>query len=838
MSTRSYYKGGGGASAVAPPGIQITTSAAADNPASAFTDALKQQQQQQQQMQQMQENSLRSLSPNDKKHLSSPTGAAAAAAAAVVSPNSNSRNDAGAVIRAISISSVASAPAAPAQPLSGPSHMIDPNGVDADDDHLLRNGNSHPRASAARNDAGDVDDDVDDFGGADSGMGNSANEPLDYCGVRLLPGVEQLDFDEGYYVGTVDENGEMAGYGKATWHTGDTYEGEWLDGMMHGKGAYTWADGDYYKGEYAKGRMEGYGEMKDTTGLYTGEWVADMRQGYGRMVYAGGNIYEGEWLAGMRHGPGKLIEVAANVVYQGEFNRNEKEGRGVQTNDDGDVYEGEFANGKPNGRGTYMWSDGSRYIGMFKDGVKHGDGCEWLANGDWIAGMFCNGEHVDDNSTRHKAIQLSGVDDDDAADAVDDDEGRGGAGGESGAAVDANGNPIPAKHAVIPGLTDEAAAAVLKPLDSEQLRRITEPAAQASMDFSHRNSIVPANVTDGASPTAHNTSRNKNNSTYTNMASSGSIHGATAGSDSLMSPLTLALNAPQVLLEDSELEGWTPLKTIGKGSFGAVYTALLRNGRTVCCKVIELGNVESEEEMEKLRNEIALMKRLHHPNCVQYYGSLEDRTKNTLNIFMEYVSGGTLTSFVNKFKSIPLETMRQWAYQMATGVKYLHDCGIVHRDIKGDNVLVSVDGIVKLADFGCSKSIDDVCSATHGCSTMVGTPYWMAPEVIKCEAGGYGMKSDIWSLGCTIVEMLTGKPPWPECNSMWAAVYKIANSTGLPTEIPSDVDAELMDLLEKCFERNPKLRLTATALLQHPFFAKVTECGSSRRDSITDAPQR
>jgi hypothetical protein len=791
MTSRSFYKGGG-ASAVVPATINISTTPVADHPAQAFTEVLKQQQEQR---------SQQTVSVNERNYLVSPV-----VPAALPSSNSSGRNDMGA-----------------AGAHTGPGISSNNNGGSSSSSHPYSNNKNSsssmtPQQQQRHNEEA-VDDDGDDFEeGVD--MENSANEPLDYCGVRLLPGVEQIDFDEGYYVGTIDESGEMAGYGKATWHTGDTYEGEWLDGMMHGKGTYTWTDGDYYKGEYVRGRMEGYGEMKDTTGLYIGEWVADMRQGYGRMVYTGGNIYEGEWLAGMRHGPGKLIEVAANVTYEGEFNRNEKEGRGVQTNADGDVYEGEFANGKPNGRGTYLWSDGSRYIGMFKDGVKHGDGCEWLANGDWIAGMFLNGEHVDDNSTRHKAIQLS-----------DEDETEKAGGAEATMEGPHSGNGVP-------GLSDEAAAAVLQPLDAEQLRRITEPQRRpsASLSLSHLSSVVAAAPTGGAASISSSARYGGSVRKTMTSANANALHDTTrSGNDAAASPLTLALSAPQVLLEDSELEGWTQLKTIGKGSFGAVYAALLRNGRTVCCKVIELGSVENEEEMEKLRGEIALMKRLHHPNCVQYYGSLEDKTKNTLNIFMEYVSGGTLTSFVNKFKSIPLNTLRQWAYQMVTGVKYLHECGIVHRDIKGDNVLVSVDGVVKLADFGCSKAIDDVCSATHGCSTMVGTPYWMAPEVIKCEAGGYGVKSDIWSLGCTIVEMLTGKPPWPECNSMWAAVYKIANSTGLPTEIPPDVDPELMDLLEKCFERNPKLRPTAAELLKHPFLAKAAEgAPSSSASSVGD----
>ncbi|CAD2222482.1 protein kinase [Angomonas deanei] len=468
------------------------------------------------------------------------------------------------------------------------------------------------------------------------------------------------------------------------------------------------------------------------------------------MIYNNGNEYDGEWLAGMRHGLGKLVEPAAGTTYEGEFVRNEKEGKGVLINVDGDIYEGTFAEGKPNGRGTYIWADGAKYIGSFKDGVKHGEGCEWLANGDWIAGNFVNGEH-DKQQEIHKAVEAGDED---------------------------------------PELPDDMQAA-LQPLALDKLRKLRS-AADGSDDDSGLESDGEENNKDqngkeGASPFSAALAVQKN-----------------------------------VFLSEKDLENWQKVKTIGKGSFGAVFEALLANQRTVCVKVVELGSIVEKEELEKLHNEIALMKRMQHPNIVQYYGSLQDTSKNTINIFMELVTGGSLNSVIKKFKTIPRKTLQQWTYQIVLGVKYLHECGIVHRDIKGDNVLVTPDGIIKLADFGCSKSIDDVCSATHGCSTMVGTPYWMAPEVIKCE-GGYGAKSDIWSIGCTIVEMLTGRPPWPECNSMWAAVYKIANSTGLPTEIPKDIDPQLMNLLEKCFERDPRKRPTAAQMLEHPFLAGVMD---------------
>ncbi|EAN78428.1 protein kinase, putative [Trypanosoma brucei brucei TREU927] len=580
----------------------------------------------------------------------------------------------------------------------------------------------------------------------------------------------RIDFEEGYYIGTVDEEGRMSGFGRARWVSGDEYVGGWLDDVIDGRGVYMWADGDRYEGEYRCGVQHGFGVLSDKTGTYSGEWVDDMRQGWGKMEYVGGDVYEGEWFANARHGQGTLIE-ANGVVFQGTFVNNVKEGKGVITSVNGDVYEGDFANDKPNGNGTYVWADGAKYVGSFKDGVKHGKGCEWLANGDWFAGVFINGEH-DHTQAIHKAV-------------VADIE-------------------------TFVGTLD---LSVCEGLDPEKLRMLGEGLFPSDSRTSNNPGTLNSlgSIDDCSMYGSHNGDFDVNDpNVVSNVEHGNDISGNP-------SEKTALVRRERLFLSDADLEGWRQLKIVGKGSFGAVYEALLTNGRTVCCKVIELGSISSRSEMDKLRNEIALMKRLNHPNIVQYHGCQEDREKNTLNIFMEFVSGGSLNGFVKKFKTIPLPTVRQWTFQIVCGVKYLHDCGIVHRDIKGDNVLVSLEGIIKLADFGCSKTIDDVCSKTHGCETMVGTPYWMAPEVIKGEAGGYGMKSDIWSVGCTVVEMLTGKPPWPECNSMWAAVYKIAHSTGLPTEIPDNLDPQLMSFLELCFIRDPKKRPEAEELLKHPF---------------------
>ena len=162
------------------------------------------------------------------------------------------------------------------------------------------------------------------------------------------------------------------------------------------------------------------------------------------------------------------------------------------------------------------------------------------------------------------------------------------------------------------------------------------------------------------------------------------------------------------------------------------------------------------------------------------------------------------------------QTCRRYTKQICFALAFLHGTGVIHRDIKGDNILLTGDGIVKLADFGCSKELMSLQAKTHGVSarTMVGTPHWMAPEVIKNQEQGYGFTADIWSIGCTVVEMLTGKPPWPEFSTMWGAVFHIANSTGPPDNVPKDIPSDTNEFLNHCFERDTELRYTAQQLLE------------------------
>eukprot|EP00758_Cryptobia_borreli_P016979 Tbor_TRINITY_DN6152_c3_g2::TRINITY_DN6152_c3_g2_i2::g.21460::m.21460 len=563
----------------------------------------------------------------------------------------------------------------------------------------------------------------------------------------IEPVIERIEFDDGYYEGEVNEEGEMHGRGRYQYNNGDIFIGEFDKDAMHGKGIYRWADGDVYEGEYVDHVQHGYGVLRNSEGVYSGEWRDDKKNRLGTMEYAVGTKYIGEWVDDKRQGQGRFEGI--DWYYEGGWVQETRVGKGCLKTANGDVYDGEFKHDVMHGEGTYRWADGATFTGEFTNGLKHGKGCERRPNGDWRAGTWTNN------------------------------------------------NPDPGQVLHTAKKNDEIPIAEVSDL-VENLKLVNAPISYIDSDKAYSPGQDP--LTSPSSNTHSNAKTSELSPSHEKRSS----------------------RKPEqfVQITDSDLEGWQKVRMIGKGSFGAVYEATLLSGRTVCIKIVELGQIVEREGMEKFKNEIILMKRLNHINIVQYYGSLQDEKANTLNIFMEYVTGGSLNHYLKKFPSLPLETIRGWTYQMVCGVKYLHDQGIVHRDIKGDNILVTMEGVLKLADFGCSKSIDGVCSKTHGCNTMVGTPYWMAPEVIMCDGPGYGMKSDIWSVGCTIVEMITGKPPWPECNSIWAAVYKIANSTGLPTEIPKDLDPELMNFLEKTFERDPGKRASASELMKHPFLCK------------------
>ena len=183
---------------------------------------------------------------------------------------------------------------------------------------------------------------------------------------------------------------------------------------------------------------------------------------------------------------------------------------------------------------------------------------------------------------------------------------------------------------------------------------------------------------------------------------------------------------------------------LGRGAFGSVYCALnWSTGETVAIKQIRLSDMP-KTELNVIMQEIDLLKNLNHPNIVKYHGFVKDA--QSLYIILEYCENGSLHSICKNFGKFPENLVAIYMSQVLHGLLYLHDQGVIHRDIKGANILTTKEGLVKLADFG-------VATKTAGLndSSVVGTPYWMAPEVI--ELSGATTASDIWSLGCTVIEL-------------------------------------------------------------------------------------
>ncbi|XP_078180041.1 mitogen-activated protein kinase kinase kinase NPK1-like isoform X4 [Carex rostrata] len=262
---------------------------------------------------------------------------------------------------------------------------------------------------------------------------------------------------------------------------------------------------------------------------------------------------------------------------------------------------------------------------------------------------------------------------------------------------------------------------------------------------------------------------------------------------------------------------WRKGEIIGCGTFGPVFMGMnLDSGellavKQVCMETSNDSEEEAQAHIRELEEEVKLLKSLSHPNIVRYLGTV--REENTLNILLEFVPGGSISSLLSKFGSFPEAVIRMYTKQLLQGLDYLHQNKIIHRDIKGANILVDNKGCIKLADFGASKQVAMLATMTAA-KSMKGTPYWMAPEVIL--GTGHSFSVDIWSVGCTVIEMATGKPPWSGQYQEVAALFHVGNTKSHPP-IPEHLSSEAKDFLLKCLQEEPGLRPTASDLLQHPF---------------------
>lgn len=262
---------------------------------------------------------------------------------------------------------------------------------------------------------------------------------------------------------------------------------------------------------------------------------------------------------------------------------------------------------------------------------------------------------------------------------------------------------------------------------------------------------------------------------------------------------------------------WQKGRLLGSGSFGNVYKGIhSETGEFCAIKEVEFvfDDPKSRESAKQLAQEILFLSSLRHPNIVHYKGS--EWVGDNLHIYLELVSGGSIYKLYQEFKKFEEPVIRRYTRQILQGLQYLHSMKTVHRDIKGANILVDQEGIVKLADFGMAKHIKE-----RGIPlSFKGSPYWMAPEVIMQKNTGYEFSVDIWSLGCTVIEMVTGKPPWSHLET-GAAMFKVTRAEGPP--IPENLSPEGQDFIRLCLQKNPADRPAAAALLEHPFVHVSTD---------------
>ncbi|XP_057611508.1 mitogen-activated protein kinase kinase kinase 4 isoform X1 [Chionomys nivalis] len=264
---------------------------------------------------------------------------------------------------------------------------------------------------------------------------------------------------------------------------------------------------------------------------------------------------------------------------------------------------------------------------------------------------------------------------------------------------------------------------------------------------------------------------------------------------------------------------WQRGNKIGEGQYGKVYTCIsVDTGELMAMKEIRF-QPNDHKTIKETADELKIFEGIKHPNLVRYFGV--ELHREEMYIFMEYCDEGTLEE-VSRL-GLQEHVIRLYSKQITVAINVLHEHGIVHRDIKGANIFLTSSGLIKLGDFGCSVKLKNNTQTMPGeVNSTLGTAAYMAPEVItRAKGEGHGRAADIWSLGCVVIEMVTGKRPWHEYEHNFQIMYKVG--MGHKPPIPERLSPEGKDFLSHCLESDPKMRWTASQLLDHAFVKVCTD---------------
>ena len=292
----------------------------------------------------------------------------------------------------------------------------------------------------------------------------------------------------------------------------------------------------------------------------------------------------------------------------------------------------------------------------------------------------------------------------------------------------------------------------------------------------------------------------------------------------------------RAILSTAKTCPWKRGKMLGRGAFATVYEATneITNGK-MAVRVVSLDVSDPDERKLRtnaLLEEIRMMSSLEHPNIISYLYC--ERSGSDVNIFMEYAPGGSLRSLLEKKGPASVSQVVSWLSDILAGLSYLHEKGVVHCDIKCANILLSQSGACKLSDFGTSKSFEGQKP------TMAdGTLQFMAPEVLNNQP--YDWRADIWSLGCTVMEMLTGLLPFSHLVENPLAYVSLITSFGrdTPITLPNRItDANAISFIKECLSVNPALRPDCATLRSHPFLTTPQEDNRKASATLDFSPRR